>query len=184
MKQIVRLILSSSEFKSSAENYHAKFRNPFEHTASTIRAFDMFPQSGRFVEAMHGITSHIDAAGYRLYNAAPPTGLPEVGSAWSGASSVVSRTAFEIRAVREVGGFMQFDQRAIFDASPADTAEGVAALICERTMHNRCTRAEFEEMTAAIYGDDDLFDPSSENIDFAVIRALQVAVATTSFALH
>ena len=132
---------------------------------------------------MSSLGNQINDAGYDMYDFQAPTGLPEVGGAWVGAASVVRRTQFGVRAVRAGTANLSIDRRAILDAAPAETAEGVAALICDRIMQNRCTRKEFEEMVDAVYGDDDIFDPS-RNVDTAISRALQVAAAAQSFGLQ
>ena len=183
IQDVVRVILTSAEFRSTPTTFHSKYKTPFEYVTSLVRAFDLEPRVGEFQGSMLNMADEVDDAGYDLYDFQAPTGLPEVGGAWVGAASVLERVKFAVRALRAATANLQIDRRAILDAAPADTAEGVAAIICVRAMLNRCTRQEFEEMVDAVYGDDEIFDPSG-NVDSAVSRALQVAAASQSFALQ
>lgn len=182
-REMLRTILTSSEFRSNLENHHSKFKHPFEYVSSLMRIFELTPESGRFASSLSSVSNFYENSGYDTYEFADPTGLPEVGDAWVGAASVVTRTQFAVRAMRQAAANLELDRGAIFEAAPADTPEGIAALICDRAMLNRCTKLEFTEMVEAVYGTDGIFDPS-RNIESAVSRALQVAVVSKSFGLQ
>ena len=183
IRDLVELILRSDEFRRQPANQFSKYKTPLEYVASLVRGLELTPRAGRFADSMSSLGNEMDDAGYEMYDFQAPTGLPEVSGAWVGAASVVQRTQFGVRAARAGTANLDLDHRAILDAAPAETAEGVAALICDRIMQNRCTQKEFEEMVDAVYGDDGLFDPS-RNVDTAISRALQVAAGSQSFGLQ
>ena len=183
IREVVTLILRSGDFRSAPDNFRSKYKTPLEYIASVIRSFGLSPEPGQFDRSMRDLAGRMVEAGYDPYIFQAPTGLPEASGAWVGAASVVARLRFAVAAVRGNTARLDSNPGAILAAAPARTPEGIAALICAQTMFNQCTGAEFEEMVDAIYGDDDIFNPSG-NVERDIYRAMQVAIGSPSFGIQ
>ncbi|MEL7487949.1 MAG: DUF1800 family protein, partial [Pseudomonadota bacterium] len=91
IRNVVRLILTSDEFRNTPATFHAKYKTPFEYVTSLVRAFDLTPRPGEFQDSMLRMANEFNDAGYDMYDFQAPTGLPEASGAWVGAASVVER---------------------------------------------------------------------------------------------
>lgn len=93
IRETLRAIFTSPEF-NSPEAYRAKIKTPVELAISSIRSLDGETDGG---PAIH---QWVAKMGEPLYQFAPPTGYPDVASAWVNTGSLIERLNFSLALVR------------------------------------------------------------------------------------
>lgn len=85
IKQVVRTILLSDEFKST---WGEKVKRPFEATVSAIRSlgFEFVPNDG-----LEDFFNHYQRAGHRLFQWRTPDGYPDTREKWTGTNVFLER---------------------------------------------------------------------------------------------
>jgi uncharacterized protein (DUF1800 family) len=96
LKQVVRTILTSSEFQST---WGQKVKRPFEHVVSALRAVSV---SNSIVQPINAFTSsyydpiygYFNPIGQPLFEWAPPTGYPDQAGYWLNSNGLLKRWNF------------------------------------------------------------------------------------------
>jgi uncharacterized protein (DUF1800 family) len=84
---VLRTVIESPEF-FAPEAYGAKVKKPLEFVASALRA------TASNTEITHQLLRYLARMGEPLFLAQPPTGYPDVGSAWISADMLLTRVNF------------------------------------------------------------------------------------------
>lgn len=87
IREVVRLIITSPEFFSSA-SFRSKVKTPFEVVVSALRALDAAPDP---TPRTAQIVQHV---GQPIYGRATPDGWPDVASEWMGTGAILNRINF------------------------------------------------------------------------------------------
>jgi len=183
---MLEAILLDPSYITQVEYQRTKVKTPFEYAASVIRAFGAEPTADRSGENFYGrFREMFEAAGYVPLNFAAPTGLPEVGDAWTSSATLVTvydRMGDLIRSSEAYGVDLLND---IQDAN-IESAEEVAAYLLTIATADRFTSVEFENVVAALKGEDGVFDPFGEGMNetAALRRAMGVIAVSPSFLLQ
>jgi uncharacterized protein (DUF1800 family) len=98
LRQVYLTLFSSPEFWSR-EAYRSKVKTPLEFAVSAVRALD------GHLDNVGQLSGEIGKMGERLYKCQPPTGYPDVASAWVNSGALVERLNFGLRLTAgKVGG--------------------------------------------------------------------------------
>jgi uncharacterized protein (DUF1800 family) len=121
LKQVVRVILASSEFRTT---WGQKAKRPFEAIVSFLRATDATlpldtfdpaePNEGGFWGGLWWQYGH---AGQRLFEWATPTGHPDLASYWITTNSMLRRWNLPYLITQSWGGGVKVDLKSITDAA-------------------------------------------------------------------
>jgi uncharacterized protein (DUF1800 family) len=84
---VLRTIIDSAEF-FALEHYRAKVKKPLEFVASALRAL------GAETQVTHQLFRYVGRMGEPLFLAQPPTGYPDVASAWISPDMLLTRMNF------------------------------------------------------------------------------------------
>ena len=182
---MLRAILLDPSFIANVDYQRAKAKTPLEYSVSAIRAFGATPQADRvdaFYNRFRGITEN---AGYNMMRFGAPTGLPEVGAAWTNSATMVSL----YDGMSTVAEFRQdygIDLLSEVTDAGLETAEEVASYILTVSTADRFTLNEFDEVVATLKGSDGIFEPLTEGVDEtrALERAMGLTFITPSFLLQ
>ena len=121
IKQVLRVILASNEFKTT---FGQKVKRPFEAIISFLRAtnatlpVDTFdaakPNEGGY---WAGLWWNYAYAGQRLFEWPTPTGHPDLATYWITTNSMLRRWNLPYLITRDWGGGVQVDLKALTDAA-------------------------------------------------------------------
>lgn len=184
MGEVVRAILTAPEFITTVELQRAKGKTPYEYAVSVIRALGMRPDSSddeggffdRFIEASQ-------SAGYDPHSFLVPTGMPEVGSAWTSSAAMIGKYN-ELTDVVERANEYNFDIAAEIRDAGLETAEEVAGYLLSIATADRFAIDEYESMVAVLKGEDGIFEPLTQDESAAFSRAVGLLVVLPSFQLQ
>ncbi len=87
VRRVLRVIAERPEFWAEAR-VRTKVKSPFELAISSLRV------CGAEIVDPNGVIVWIERMGQPLYGCAPPTGWPETGTGWTGASAMIERFSF------------------------------------------------------------------------------------------
>jgi len=176
--EILRAILLDPSYIGNVAYQRSKAKTPFEYAVSTIRAFGANPPADE-VDSFYGRFRQIfETAGYNMMRFGAPTGLPEVGAAWTNSATLVSMYD-GMSTVAE--GRERYGIDLLTDVTDAglETAEEVAAYILTIGTADRFTLNEFEEVVTTLRGSDGIFEPMTEGDKTEANRALERAMGLT-----
>lgn len=91
IREVVRTIITSSEFFSSAA-FRAKVKTPFEVVVSALRALDAQP------DPTPRTAQVVSQLGQPIYGRQTPDGWPDVASEWMGTGAILNRINFGLTA--------------------------------------------------------------------------------------
>jgi len=99
IRATLEAIITSPDFVS-ADAYRAKIKTPLEYVISAVRVLGgQVSLSGTASDGAFQLTRTIANLGEPLYEAQPPTGYPDVATAWVNSSALVRRMTFALRLV-------------------------------------------------------------------------------------
>ncbi|MEM7487719.1 MAG: DUF1800 family protein [Pseudomonadota bacterium] len=174
----LRAILLHPDYLGLAEIRRAKVKTPFEYVASVARAFGMRPtpeNRDTFLAVLRN--GHING-GEDQFNFAAPTGLPEVGGAWTNSASFMGLYRGMVDLTRDPNRFGWNPVDAIQDAG-LETAEEVASYLLLGT-NDHYSQPEFEAVVAELKGDDGIFDLHNRNEAQALRRGMIATIVQPS----
>ena len=186
MGEVMRAILTAPEYATNVTLQRNKAKTPYEFAVSVIRALDLTPDTDddngdffrRFREAS------VDG-GYDPHNFLVPTGMAEVGAAWTNSASMIGKLKQVTEAVERPENYNLDMMGQISDAG-LETAEEVAGYILTVATADRYTLEEYEAMIEVLKGVDGIFDPLNPDQDEtdAFERAAGLLVVLPSFQLQ
>lgn len=182
---MLEAILLNPSFIGNVEYQRNKSKTPFEYAVSTIRAFGARPSDDNPADFYRRFRDVFEDAGYVPLYYPNPTGLAEVGSAWTSSARLVA--AYEgmnfISEQRQNFGIDLLED--VVDAG-LETAEEVATYLMTIATADRFTQTEFDQLVAVLKGPDMIFDPLSDgaNETAALERAMGLITVTPSFLLQ
>lgn len=182
-REILRAILTRPEFRQTAEYQRTKAKTPFEYAVSVIRAFGARPDAGDDGDFYNRFISATEEAGEAPLYFPVPTGLPEVGIAWTNSASMIARYS-RITQVIEREDNYNIDMQAAITAAGLETAEEVAAYLLAVATTDRYQQEEFDAVVAMLKGEDGIFEPLTQDETPALMRALGVGIVLPSFQLQ
>ncbi|HKT33459.1 MAG TPA: DUF1800 domain-containing protein [Nitrospira sp.] len=99
IRATLEAIITSPEFMS-AETYRAKIKTPLEYVISAVRVLDgQVSITGTASDGAFQLSRTVANLGQPLYEAQPPTGYPDVATAWVNSSALVRRMSFALTLV-------------------------------------------------------------------------------------
>lgn len=99
IRATLEAIITSSDFMST-DAYRAKIKTPLEYVISAVRVLGgQVSVSGTASDGAFHLTRTIAGLGQPLYEAQPPTGYPDVATAWVNSSALVRRMSFALALV-------------------------------------------------------------------------------------
>ncbi len=120
--QVLRLLLTSPEFNSSA-NFNGKLKTPVEFTVGLARSMNA---QGSY----QNLPGYIRRMGLRLFQNPVPTGWDEVGSTWINPALLQERARFVNQIARaSSSSSTNIDPIAFFQSRSLETAEGITAYL-------------------------------------------------------
>ena len=182
-RDILRAVLTHPDFVTSVANQRSVAKNPFEYTASYMRAVGAEPVADGESDFFRRFRESVYDAGWVPYFFPAPTGMPEVSSAWLSSATLVAQYN-KLSEVAERAERYGIDlQEDITDAG-LETAEEVAAYILSTATADRFQRDEFEAMVATLKGEDGIFEPMVADEKAALDRAAGLLLVLSSFHLQ
>ena len=99
IRATLEAIITSPDFMSE-EAYRAKIKTPLEYVISAVRVLGgQVSVSGTASDGAFQLTRTIANLGQPLYEAQPPTGYPDMATAWVNSSALVRRMTFALALV-------------------------------------------------------------------------------------
>jgi uncharacterized protein (DUF1800 family) len=99
IRATLEAIITSPDFMS-ADAYRAKIKTPLEYVISSVRVLGgQVSVSGTASDGAFQLTRTIANLGQPLYEAQPPTGYPDLATAWVNSSALVRRMTFALSLV-------------------------------------------------------------------------------------
>jgi uncharacterized protein (DUF1800 family) len=182
--EILRAILTAPAFIQNVEYQRTKGKTPYEYVVSTIRAFDMAPDGdddeGDFFERFLTTSQR---AGYAPHTFSVPTGLPEVGSAWSSSAAMIAKYGGITEVVERPQNY-NLDLDATIRDAGLETAEEVAGYLLTIATADRFTLEEYDALVGILKGEDGIFEPLVQNESAAFNRAAGLLIVLPSFQLQ
>jgi hypothetical protein len=122
---MMSVIVRSDEFWASRG---AKVRRPAENLVASVRALDLQPTNmAKALEALHSLAGYV---GHVPLGALPPTGYPDVSTAWRSSGTLVNLWRLHLNLA--VGGWKEaFPPGArpeLYGGTPATSGEAIAGL--------------------------------------------------------
>lgn len=184
MGEVVRAILTQPEFISTVELQRTKGKTPYEYAVSAIRALGMRPNAndadGDFFDRFRTAAR---SAGYDPLEFLVPTGMDEVGSAWTSSAAMIGKYN-AISDVVERPGTYNIDLSTEIRQAGLETAEEVAGYLLTVATADRFTLEEYENMVSVLKGADGIFEPLTRNETDAFNRAAGLLIVLPSFQLQ
>ncbi len=184
MGEVVRAILTAPEFITAVELQRTKGKTPYEYAVSAIRALGMRPNAtdadGDFFDRFRTATR---SAGYDPLEFLVPTGMAEVGSAWTSSAAMIGKYN-AITDVVERPGTYNLDLSTKIREAGLETAEEVAGYLLSVATADRFALDEYENMVAVLKGADGIFEPLTRNETDAFNRAAGLLIVLPSFQLQ
>ncbi|MEO1639568.1 MAG: DUF1800 domain-containing protein [Pseudomonadota bacterium] len=185
MAEIMRAILTAPEFITTVEFQRNKGKTPYEYAVGVIRALGLTPNADdnngdffdRFVDAA------IDG-GYDPYRFLVPTGMDEVGSAWTSSAGMIGKYRRITDVVERGDNNYNYDMATMVTEAGLETAEEVAAYMLAVATADRYTLEEFEQMVSVLKGEDGIFEPRTQDESDAFNRAAGLLIVLPSFQLQ
>jgi uncharacterized protein (DUF1800 family) len=182
---MLRAILLDPSFAQNVSFQRAKSKTPFEYAVSAIRAFGATPPADRTDDFYNRFREMFEGAGYQILQYPNPTGLTEVGSAWTNSATLVSMYE-RMNGIAESRQNYGIDLLADIQEAGLETAEEVAAYLLAVSTADRFTLTEYEQLVAVLKDTDGIFEPLTEGNDEtrALERAMGLITVTPSFLLQ
>ena len=187
IQPMLEAILLDPSFITEVEYQRTKVKTPFEYAVSTMRAFGAEPTAEREGENFYGrFRALFEDAGYDLLRFPTPTGLAEVGSAWTSSATLIGMYDDMGDLIRANEATYGITLEQDIEEAGLETAEEVAAYLLTIATADRFTSVEFDSVVSALKGEDGIFDPLAQgsNETAALRRAMGVIIATPSFLLQ
>ncbi len=180
---ILRAILLNPAYINTAEFQRNKGKTPFEYMVNFVRNFASVPSRDDMEDFLGRYNDVMERGGMSPLYFPAPTGLPEVGVAWTNTASMVGR--FEsLTGATENPDRLGVDIDGIVEDNGMETAEEAAAYILGIGTADRYHREEFEAMVDLLKGSDGVFDPTGRDETRAIRRALGLLIVTPSYQLQ
>ncbi|GFE66488.1 DUF1800 domain-containing protein [Litoreibacter roseus] len=180
---ILRAILTAPEFVNTASLQRTSGKTPFEYAASVIRSIGATPDTGDDGDFYRRFREATENAGQSPLYFPVPTGLPEVGIAWTNSASMIARYR-SITDVAQRSEEYNFDLAADAQNAGLETAEEVAAYLLAVATADRYTVGEFDALVGVLKGEDGIFEPRRQDEKSAYDRAIGLLVVLPSFQLQ
>ena len=182
---MLRAILLDPSFAQNVAFQRSKSKTPFEYAVSAIRAFGATPPADRTDDFYRRFREMFEGAGYQILEYPNPTGLAEVGSAWTNSATLVSMYE-RMNGIAESRQNYGIDLLADIQEAGLETAEEVAAYLLAVSTADRFTLTEYEQLVAVLKDTDGIFEPRTEGVDEtrALERAMGLIAVTPSFLLQ
>ncbi len=181
---MLEAILLDPSYITAVEYQRNKVKSPFEFATSFVRAFGASPVAGEEDNFYRRFREMYMDAGYIPLTFADPTGLPEVGAAWTSSAKMVAmyERMNTITENAEDFGIDLVDD--LLDAG-LETAEEVAGYLLAVSTGDRFTKPEFDTLVTLLSGSDGFtpLDPDSDE-SRSVRQALAAITVTPSFLLQ
>ncbi|WP_341367775.1 DUF1800 domain-containing protein [Yoonia sp. BS5-3] len=180
MREVLRDILLAPAYLEGAADRGTKSKTPYEYSIAVMRALgvDIEPSDGFGIfRRFENISTD---GGYDALTFGLPTGLDEVGDAWTNSASMlgVYREATE---VAELTNTYDIDLGAMTEEAGLETAEEVAAFLLTIATADDYTLEEYEAMVTVLKGEDGIFEPLTSNESSAFEQAGGLMIVLPSF---
>lgn len=182
--EILRAILTAPDYITNVALQRNKVKTPYEYAVSTIRALGMVPDAddvnGGFFERFRA-TAH--AAGHTPHFFPAPSGLPEVGAAWTNSATMVAKFSGLTFIVERTSVYNHDLEADVRDAG-LETAEEVAAYLLTIATADHFTLEEYESLVGVLKGVDGIFEPRTQDETTAFDRAAGLLIVLPSFEMQ
>jgi uncharacterized protein (DUF1800 family) len=182
IEPMLRAILLHPDYLDLVDLRRTKVKTPFEYVVSLTRSLGIRPSDEERNDYLQQLLNAHTEAGESQARFPAPTGLPEVGSAWTNSATFIALYRRMVDIMRNPQRF-DHEPSTLLDDAGLETAEEVAAFMLLGTM-GHATQEEFEAVVAALKGDDGIFDRFNENERDGIRRGLTAVAITPSMHLQ
>ncbi len=179
IEPMLRAILFHPDYLGNADLRRSKVKTPFEYTVSAIRAFGIEPSRANRTTFLNEMRLSHTEAGESQRNFAAPTGLPEVGAAWTNSASFIALYRRMMNILRDPERFGHDPIAPILDAGLESAEEVATYLMLGSSDHY--TPEELDAVVAELKGTDGIFDPYNRDERNAIRRGMIAAIIQSSF---
>ncbi len=179
---VLETILTSSEFRSDPANYRSKFKSPTEYVIGLVRHFGFSVEKEKKVkkseilnDALDDMTSVLANAGMAWFRYPVPTGFDDQATDWATSTSMLQRFQYALR--------MPHGGQDLIEELGLETPEAIAAVMMDRVMGGFYSRAEYETVVDALYGNDGTFDITGDEFG-AIERGFEAIAITPNYQIQ